>query len=138
MLLMPWFMSMDSFPLRSCSDDRCSLSSSISRMARSSDTLAFTTRMFSSVSWVLACSASSASCMRLWRRFMGSRKAIIMPEPSSAANMSTGMNRQSIAMSMTAAPTKDTPVRRNVGSMVITPFLTTLTSENTRFTSSPL
>ena len=107
-------------------------------MALSSLTLALTSRMFSSVSWVLACSASSAACIRLCLRFMGSRKATITTEPTRAARIITGTKRQSQLIRITAAPINDTAVVSSVGSRFIIPPLTTDTSEKTRLTSSPL
>ena len=62
--------------------------------------------MFSSVSCVLACSASSAAYMRLCLRFIGSRKPTITPEPISAVTIITGTKRQSQLISIIAAPIK--------------------------------
>ena len=135
---MPLFMRIDSRPLRICSPERRSRSASMAERLRSSLREALTTRMFSMVSWVLAWRASSAACMRLWRRFIGSRKAIMPPAPRAAATIMTGTKRQSMPIRITAAPIKLTPVRRKEGSMVMTPFLTTPTSLKTRLTSSPL
>ena len=138
MLPIPLFMRMLSRPFRICSFCSFIRYPSISSSAYSSLTLALISFTFSMVSWVLACRASSASCMRLCRRFIGSRNPIVIATPIPPARIITGTNRQSIVIRMIAAPMKLTAVVTMLGSRPITPPFTTLTSLKTRFTSCPL
>ena len=106
--------------------------------ALSSETLDLISRMFSSVSCIEACSAPSASCILLWRFFIGLRNATTRARPNTPPQISKITKCQSIAIRIAEAPTKLTTMPIRLGRIFMMPFLITDMSENTRFTSSPL
>ena len=105
---------------------------------RSSERPALIRRMFSIVSWVEACSSSSAFCIRLWRVFNGRLNAMTSARPARPPITMTNTKRQSMEIRMAAAPKKESTSPTIFGSRRITPPLITDMSENTRLTSSPL
>ena len=125
-------------PWRTCSLLRCSWSAPILRKALGSDKLDLISRIFTKVSCVEECSAPSASCILLCRAFMGPRNRITSASPSIPPASIRITKCQSIVIRIPAAPTKLTTIPIRLGKIFIIPFLITLMSENTRFTSSPL
>ena len=125
-------------PCRTCSLLRYSWSAPILRSCRPSDRLDFTSLILTKVSCTDECSRPSASCILLCRAFIGPRNRITRASPSAPPASIRMTKCQSIAIRIPAAPTKLTTIPIRLGRILMMPFLITLISEKTLFTSSPL